>query len=419
MSKEITSLPARVRSRVTRAFEPRQTIDQQNAWHLYADIAWFGVLFAVAQSFLAVFTIRLGGSDTHVGLLSALPALVTIFASIPGGHLVEREKKPLSVLLISVTINRFGYLAIALMPFFVLTQRADVVVVLFALLSIPGAIANVAFTTMFGHAVKVEDRPRVVSNRNILIGITTTLTALVAGRFLDLTIFPFNYQWLFAIAFLAAQMSTYHLARLRVSADPARAEASAAPRGAREFIALLRSSPAYWRFALASVVIAGGLWFAIPLYSIYWVRVLNASEGWIGLFAMVNNATSIFFFPVWARVAGQYGNRAVMIITTAGLAGFPLFTALAPSVEWVVPICFWGGAFTAGFQISFFNGLLDVCPEQNRASFIAVFNTFINVAAFLAPLLSSSLTAFISVEALLFIGAGLRLMGAAMLWQRS
>jgi len=421
MSKDIFSLPARVRTRVMRAFEPRQTIDQQNAWHLYGDIAWFGVLFAVAQSFLSVFTIRLGGSDTHVGLLSSLPALVTIFASIPGSHLVEREKKPLSVLLITVTINRFGYLAIALMPFFVLTQRADVVVVLFALLSIPGAIANVAFTTMFAHAVKTEDRPRIVSVRNILLGITTTLTALIAGRFLDLVTFPLNYQFLFILAFAASMLSVYHLARLQMPSAPT-AESDPkiiAPRGVREFIAMLRANAAFARFTIASVVVAGGLWFAIPLYSIYWVRVLNASEGWIGIFAMVNNATSIFFFPVWARLATQYGNRAVLIATSAGLAGFPLLTALAPSVEWVVPVCFWGGVFTAGFQISFFNGLLDVCPAENRASFIALCYTLINVAAFLAPLLSSSLTAFVSVQMLLIIGTGFRLLGAWMMWKRS
>ncbi|MBI3914339.1 MAG: MFS transporter [Chloroflexi bacterium] len=421
MSNDISSLPTRVRTRVTRAFAPRQTIDRQNAWHLYGDIAWFGVLFAVAQSFLSVFTIRLGGSDTHVGLLSSLPALVTIFASIPGSRLVERENKPLPVLVNTAILNRVGYLAIGLMPFFVLTHRADIVIVLFGLLTIPGAMANVAFTTLFAHAVKTEDRPHIVSVRNILLGITTTLTALIAGRFLDLVTFPLNYQFLFILAFAASMLSIYHLMRLQM--PPASASdldaKIIAPRGAREFIAMLRGSGAFARFTTASVLLTAGLWFAIPLYSIYWVRVLNASEGWIGIFSMVNNGTSIFFFPVWARIASRYGNRAVLIATSVGLAGFPLFTALAPSVEWVVPICFWGGVFTAGFQISFFNGLLDVCPAENRASFIAAFNTLINVAAFLSPLLSSSLTAFVSVQMLLLIGAGLRILGALMMWRRS
>jgi cyanate permease len=82
----------RLTKHVRAALKPRTTLEAQNAWNLYGDIAWFGVLAGVANAFLAVFTIRVGGSDTHVGLLSALPALISIFASLPGSRLVERKR---------------------------------------------------------------------------------------------------------------------------------------------------------------------------------------------------------------------------------------------------------------------------------------------------------------------------------------
>ena len=144
-----------IKKRMLRALKPRMTPEAQNTWNLYADIVWFGVLSGVVNAFLSVFVIRLGGSDTHVGLLSSLPALVTILASIPGSRVVEREREPLSVLVTTAVLHRFGYLAVALVPFFFATNRADVVVILVALLTIQAAIANVAFTTMFGHAVAI------------------------------------------------------------------------------------------------------------------------------------------------------------------------------------------------------------------------------------------------------------------------
>ena len=45
---------------------------------------------------------------------------------------------------------------------------------------------------------------------------------------------------------------------------------------------MLDASPGFTRFTLASFVFQWGLFFTVPLYSIYWVRVLHASDGWVG-----------------------------------------------------------------------------------------------------------------------------------------
>lgn len=68
-----------------RSFKPLPTLDSQNARNLYADIAWFGVLSGISGAFLSVFILRVGGSDFHVGLLSALPALVLTGPNAPCG----------------------------------------------------------------------------------------------------------------------------------------------------------------------------------------------------------------------------------------------------------------------------------------------------------------------------------------------
>lgn len=420
MGNPVTALRTQVKERVFTALRPPRTEESRNAWNLYGDIAWFGVLSGIVQSFLSVFVIRLGGSDTHVGLLTALPALVAIFFSIPGSRLVEREGKPLSVLLISGLLNRVGYLAIAWLPFLLATHTADGVVAMVALLSIPAAVANVAFTTMFGQAVKPENRARVVSIRSVWIGITSTLIALVGGKFLDYVLFPINYQILFAFAFAASMFSLYYLSRIRLT-KATRVDASAhrsePPRGIRAFIDMLRSSDGYTRFALTSFLFQWGMFFTTPLYSIYWVRNLNASDGWVGVINMVGSATTILFYPLWGRLTARRGNRLAMILTTAGMAGYPFFLALAPSVEWAVVVSFWGGVVSSGQALSFFNGLLEVCPELNRSSYIGAYNTLVNVAAFASPILSTSFTEIYGIQPMLFLGAALRLSAALVIWR--
>lgn len=406
-------------SQFTRAFQPRKTLEAQNAWYLYVEVFWWGILFGIAQAFLPVFTIRLGGTDTHVGLLSALPALVITLFSIPGSRLVERETKPLSVLLISVAFVRIGYLAIGIVPLLLLSNRADFVVLLFGVLSIGTAIATVAFTVMFGRAVRPEIRPHVVSTRNVLVGIAGTGIAYLGGLFLELVLFPYNYAILFGLGFIASMIGLYYLSRIRlVAADESRkTSAEATPRGAREFITMLRSQSAFTRFSISQFIFHWGVFFAVPLYSIYWVRNLNASESWIGLYRMVESATTIIAFPIWARFTARRGNRLVLVVSSAGMLLYNIFTPFIPSVEWLLPLSVWGGAFSSGFALALFNELLRVSPEQNRPAFIAAFTATINFAAFVSPLVSTSLIPFFGIHAILFLGAAFRLLGVIFIWK--
>jgi MFS family permease len=413
-------LSFQVKDRVRDVFKPRTTLETQNAWNLYGDIAWFGILSGIAGSFLSVFAIRVGGSDTHIGLLSALPALIAILVSIPGSRIVERQEQPLMVTLVTGTLNRLGYLGIALIPFFFATHQADVIVVLVALLTIPGAIANVAFTTMFAQAVHLQDRARVVSIRNVWIGITTTLAAFLGGKFLDYVLFPINYQILFAIGFAASMMSIYYLTRIRLPpiAPQSESRTNATPQGARAFISMLRRSRQYSQFATAAFIFYWGMAFPVPLYSIYWVRVLNASDGWVGLLSMVGSATTIVFYPLWGRLTLRRGNHYAIILSTLGLALYPLATALSPTIEWILPVSFLGGVFSSGFGLTFFNRLLEVSPEERRASYIAAYNTLVNIAAFISPLIATSLTEVFGIHAMLIVGAAMRFFGAILFWRQ-
>lgn len=405
--------------RVPAALKPRESVESQNAWNLYGDIAWYGVLAGISSSFLSVFTLRLGGTDTMVGLLSALPALVTMVFSIPGGRYVEKRQL-LPVLLITGVLTRAGYFAIGLLPSFFSSFRAEGVVLFTTLLTIPAAISNVAFATLFARTVPIDRRAHVVSVRNVLLGITSTAAALLGGKLLDWVIFPVNYQVLFVIAFACSMLSIFYLSRIKIPmvAKDATTRATNGLAGMGSIVKMVRARDDYGRFTLTSFIFQWGLFFTAPLYSIYWVRTVHASDGAVGLINMVGSATTILFYPLWGRLTARRGNRPALILTTAGLAGYPFLMALSPTVGWMLFVSFWGGVFSSGQSLSFFNALLEVCPEQNRATRIAAYNALSNIAAFAAPLLSTSLTELIGIQAVLLAGAGLRLLGSAIIWQQ-
>ncbi len=394
--------------------QPRETVEQQNAWRFYNEVIWWGVMTGVAGTFLSVYAIRLGASARLMGLLTALPALVTSLWSIPAGRFVEGQRHRVPVILTAAAFQRGGYLLVALMPFATFLRQADTLVLLAALVTLPTVLFNVAFTTLLADAVPPDKRARLVSLRSLLLTLVSTATSLAAGRVLDLIRFPYNYQILFALAAIASLLSLPHLRRLQVAdaapLSPPPARARFLDRWRDTFQRMGRQS-AFWRFATGMFIFYWGLYLPVPLYNLYRVRELGASDGWIGLLSVAFNLSSLLPYVFWGRQAGKRGNRWVMVVSAAGLSLYPTLIGLSPRIEPLLLVSLWGGLFSPGFNISAFNALLENTPAAHRPSYIGIHTTLINVAAFLAPILGSALSETWGIRAVLIASGGVRLLG--------
>ena len=400
--------------------QPRPTIEEQNLWNLYVDTAWFGVLNGIATTFVSVFVIRLGASNREIGWLAALPALINVFWLIPSARLIERQQRRLPIILWTGLLQRLGYLLIALMPLFIYTRRVEAVIILNALITLPTAIINVAITSLMADLTPIQKRARMVSIRNVLLSSVGMVVVLLGGRFLDLVPFPLNYQLLFGLGTSASMLSLYYLKRIRVP-DAVIARHQARPKELltlrlRHFVRAVTGQRDFMRFAGAIVVFHWGLYLPVPLYSVYKVRDLHASDAWIGLLATVFSATTILSYLWWSKVTEKRGNRWVLIVSSLGLALYPTLTGLSPRLEPLIVVAVIGAVFSASHNLSSFNLMLEVCPPEHRPSYVALYTSLVNVTAFLAPLLGTFLADLTSVRMALLIAGGVRLIGAGFLY---
>lgn len=402
-------------------FRRRETVEEQNNWNLYLDVIWFGVLSGITSTFVSVFAIRLGASNTLVGLLVSLPALINVFWLIPSARIIERQRRRLPIVVMAGFLQRLGYLLIALMPFVLRTHRPEALVALVALITFPTAMVSVAFTSLVAEVVPADKRAQVISIRNVLVSTVSTVTVLISGRLLDLLLFPFNYQLLFGAGFAVSLVSLYYVSRIRV-ADAVVVERQ--PRRKAPLVTRLRRSVQqltnqrdFVRFSASAFVFHWGLYLPSALYAIYRVKNLGASDTWIGLLSMVHNAVTILTYFYWGRVASRKGNRFVLLISTLGVVFYPVLTGLSMRVEFLLLPSIVAGIFGAGFNLSFFNNLLEVCPQGRLPSYVAINTTLINVAAFLAPLLGASLANILDIRVVFFIAGAVRLLGAGFFYQ--
>jgi MFS family permease len=184
---------------------------RRNFFHLYMDIAWYGILSGSAMAFVAVYVARQGASLFQIGLLSAGPGIANLLFALPAGRWLEKRSMRTAVFGASI-IHRAFYLLWVPLPALLLPEtQIWVLIGLTLLMGIPGVALAIGFNAMFADAVPPEWRGHVAGARSSLLAITYTTTTLLCGYILNHTPFPHGYQVVFGIGCLGAAMSSVHL----------------------------------------------------------------------------------------------------------------------------------------------------------------------------------------------------------------
>ena len=395
----------------------------RNEARLYAEAFWTAVLAAVV-AFNAAFAVRLGASTELVGLLSSLPALVAVAATLPAGAVVQRSQRRVRIVARSLLVHRLGYLLVALLPLAFATGRAEALVALLVVMTLPAVFVNVSFSTTLADVVPEDRRAAVVAGRNIANSAVIMLLTPLIGRWLDLIAFPANYQAAYFVGFLASLLGVRALGLLDGVSPPPRPPARSAG-WARELRAapgaalrLIRGNPPFVRLAVDTLVHGAGLWLVTPLYVLHYVRDLDATDTWIGTFTAVASLCAVVGFYVWRKVISRLGEDRPLRVTIVLTALFPIAVALSSDLTLIIVFAALNGLVTPGLSLSHFNTLLKVCTAEQRATFFSLYSTLMNCGAFVSPLVGVAVANWLGIPAALALGGGIWLVGGALfnLW---
>ena len=388
---------------------------ERNIWHLYQDILWIG-LAGAAGTFTSVYAIRLGASDSLIGLLSSIPALIVILLRLPAAELVERTGDRVRLITRSLLGARSFYLVLALLPFLRLSHEATLFVALVIFMGLPAIVANAGWDSLFADVVPERDRPTVVSVRNSLASLIAVVVVLLGGKWLDWVPFPWNYQSIFLLAFAGGMMSTRHVSQIEA---PSAASVSEGKRGLswQEIRGLFVGNPAFTALVVATFVYSLAMSLPSPLYNIYFVRHLQATDGWIGLRSTISSLTPILAYRFWPQLVKRWGDRAVLVLCIPMTVFLPLGTGLFQSLTPQLFVVAWLGIFGPAVNLAHYNILLRVCPADNRPTAIGVYAIIANIAAFIAPLAGVQLMGLLGIRNVFFLAAAVRLAGALLFWR--
>jgi MFS family permease len=395
-----------------------------NSWYLMVEIFWASI-YASSQAFNGAFAIRLGASNTAVSLLSSIPALMAALIMMPAARFLESRQRRKQWLLGSLFAYRAGILLFVLVPFLHISgiSQGTLFVIVVVLWTAPAHFFNLGFIPFLSQAVKPENRADVFSIRNALMGAMLALFTFLFGKWLVTQEFPTNYQAMFLVGFAFSLLSLYYLSKVNVSEVPRVSVSSAAgpfwKSLVQQWLALrtgLAKVPGFRQIIINTFLHSLGLWLAAPLYTLYFIRGLNAGEAWLGLFGSIGSLTTIFGFLFWRRFIARRGEPRTLQLTIVLIGVYPLLVGAIPHLTVILIIAALNGLITPGVSLSHFNVFLKLIPDEQRHEYTALYMTLMNVGAFVCPFIGVALADTFGFAPVLVVCGLLSIVGSMSFW---
>ncbi len=415
-----------------------RTQTEQNIWYLYLDVFWAGI-FMAAIAFNSPYALRLGATNTMMGWLSSLPSLLAIAVLVPAARFLETQVDRAPWLRRALFWGRVAFLGAALVPWLFPRHAAAALIAVLILRTIPMHFYSAGFSPMLADIIPVRDRARVMANRTIIMSATVAVFTSLFGRWMDIAnrwawaSFPMNYQIVYVIGTIAGLLSTYFVGRIAMPVTQVvrreRGSRDAEGDTPRRLINLpdfrhLRGTAkgmAHQNRALVRIIINTfifdlGAWLVGPLYMIFFINQLDASDGWVGLNTTMAHIGVIAGSFIWRRIIDRAGVERSLRLAVPMAAGYAFLVALFPNLTLIL---IWGvciNLINPGVSLSHVNMLYRLCPPERRASYMALYSTITSVGAFAAPMVGVTLSNVIDIRWILLVGGLIRLGGAGLFY---
>lgn len=348
----------------------------------------FSVMQNIADAFFIPFALALNASNAQVGLVRAIPQLVSSWSQFITVKLVDVVKQRKKIILAFVFLQALMWLPLLTLPWFFRDSIFSIpALILFTtLFAVFGSMITPAWWSMIGDLVPESMRGRYFGIRNKVSGIFGIAAVFIAGYLLDMfskTNVFIGFTILFASALVARLVSFSFIRQMEEKkyVVDVKSKFSFA-----DFMRKLRFTN-FGRFAIFYSTMMLAVNFAGPFFSVYMLKELGFSYS---LFTAMIMAQSIVYFlsmPYWGRNSDRYGDKHIMTICGFLVPFVPIMWIFSTNPYYLFAVQIFSGFVWAGFELSGANFIFDTVSPAKRARVVAYYNTLLGTAIFLGATL--------------------------------
>jgi len=346
----------------------------------FYSLLWHAGFLALSRPFMDVDTVipamlvDAGGSAIQIGILTAIMMGGSSFTQLIFAPFISNYAYKKKFLLIGINSRILALFGMGIMLFYSAAINPSMVIWLIFLLitifSISGAFANISYTDIFGKSVLQKSRKPFFSLKQVINGTLLFISALLAKKALGITNYPYNYGYMFFIAFGALFVASLGFWNLK-EVVPSKMKVSSPAHFLSLIKGELKSNPRlkYFLGFINTMGISISLLPFIILFGKEIYHTESSATGWFLLFKIIGSVTTGFILFL---LAGKYKYRNL-------LYGGALFSVLMPLLLFIpvhmpalVTIFVVGGVVFTAYSISMNGVLLEISGTANRALYTGI-----------------------------------------------
>ena len=376
--------------------------ERRNWLAFFFDYVMFGLALTILNpnTTMPAFAARFTDSKVLIGLVGTIWFGGWLLPQLFAANYLNTQPRKLPHLLRAAWIGRPFFFFFALFLWWSGAVYPALILFIFLagflLFMLTDGFAALAYFDMLGKSMSAKGRSRMIGTAQALRGILTLGIGWLIQRLLSTAgpPFPVNYAAIFAMAGLFLMLS---LIASYFIVEPS-GEVQTSMTRWRDYFpqlrSLLRNDHAFVRIT-AVRLLAGLHMLAASFYVIYATQVAGQPEAAVALFFTTQT------------IGGAVGG--VLLGTLA--ARFGSWLAIPAQTAWLFPIIFGIlGVIDSAMMLGYFNYVLDIAPQKERATYIGLTNTLAGLLA-IAPISGgwilehSSYTVLFTVTAMLVLPA--------------
>jgi hypothetical protein len=135
------------------------------------------------------------------------------------------------------------------------------------------------------------------------------------------------------------------------------------------------------------------VYFAVPFFTLYFLRDLCFGYGFVAALGISSALADLLSMRVWGRISDRVKNKPIIRVAGSIAAFIPLAWVFVRPDNVVIPILInvVAGTFWAGINLCTNNLLLRISPQENKSSFLSLYNTAAGLASTAGPILAGFL----------------------------
>jgi MFS family permease len=350
----------------------------------------------MAERFLPVYMIALGGSTLSVGLLNGLDNLLSALYAFPGGYLSDRLGYKRALIVFNL-IAMVGYLIVIIFP----SWQAVIIGAIFFLSW--SAISLPATMSLVSSVLPSKKRTMGVSMHSLVRRVPMSLGPVIGGGFIVIFGERDGVRLAFLVALVLgfiALISQQYL--IQEDKHPTKAETN-------PFKVFKFMSRDLRNLLIADILVRFCEQIPYAFVVIWAMKNIGISAIQFGLLTTVEMVTAMLIYIPIAYYADKHVKKPFVVITFGFFTAFPLMLLFSHSLGWLIIAFIVRGLKEFG-EPTRKALIMDLAPEGKKASMFGLYyllrDVIVSIAAFSGALLwnVSPTTNFLTASAFGIIG---------------